>query len=291
MVQMAKHRARAKGVPFDLTEDDITIPVFCPILGVKLERGIGGKGKNDNSPSLDRIKPEKGYVRDNVIVVSNKANRMKNDGSPEDLRKIADFYTNLTREKQWTTTTNGLNGSKTSMASQPPSRRKMATKTPMKNVLLIDGDILAYWASFGTEREIMLDEDTMTYDCDLEEARNKVVELVEAIAEDLSAKRLILTLSDNDKNFRKILSPSYKLPRTTTRKPLALKHVRKYLTKKFDAKIKEGLEADDVLGIMMTHPKIVTGKKIIVSVDKDLLQIPGRHYNPKTRKKQMLNGV
>jgi DNA polymerase-1 len=40
---------------------------------------------------------------------------------------------------------------------------------------------------------------------------------------------------------------------------------------------KPGLEGDDVVGILLTSPKIIPGDKIMVYEDKDLLQIPGTH--------------
>lgn len=58
--------------------------------------GTGRGGKN-NSPSLDRIRNELGYVRGNVIVISNRANRLKSDASIEELRDIASFYATLRR--------------------------------------------------------------------------------------------------------------------------------------------------------------------------------------------------
>jgi uncharacterized protein (DUF433 family) len=100
MVQLAKARAKKHGLPFNITEDDIEIPVFCPALGIKLERGEQGKGHFDNSPSLDKIVPEKGYVKGNVVVVSMLANRLKSNATIEQLRDLADFYTDIER-KQW----------------------------------------------------------------------------------------------------------------------------------------------------------------------------------------------
>jgi hypothetical protein len=49
----------------------------------------------DNSYSIDRIDSSRGYEPDNIIVISNKANRMKNDGTIEELKLLADFYSNL----------------------------------------------------------------------------------------------------------------------------------------------------------------------------------------------------
>lgn len=90
----ARSRARRNGIPFSITKADIVVPQYCPILGLPLEVGVGAM--QDNSPTLDRIKPERGYVPGNVVVVSNRANRLKSDGSIEELLKIASFYQQLT---------------------------------------------------------------------------------------------------------------------------------------------------------------------------------------------------
>ena len=47
--------------------------------------------------------------------------------------------------------------------------------------------------------------------------------------------------------------------------------------------VRPNIEADDILGILATSQKIVKGNKIIVSIDKDLDQIAGLHYNPKNK--------
>lgn len=84
----ARRRARAKGVPFNLTIDDFDIPEFCPILGIKLVVSEG-RGPGFNSASLDRIDPIKGYVPGNIQVVSSRANTMKNDANVSELHKFA----------------------------------------------------------------------------------------------------------------------------------------------------------------------------------------------------------
>lgn len=91
--QAAKDRARRLNVVFDITVDDIDIPLVCPILGIPLfvatpER----KGGQHNSPSLDRIVPEKGYVRGNIMVISWRANHLKGSATPEELCALADFF-------------------------------------------------------------------------------------------------------------------------------------------------------------------------------------------------------
>jgi hypothetical protein len=79
----ARIRADNKGVPFTITIDDIVIPDVCPVLGVKLEHGVGCVC--DNSPTLDRIIPELGYVVGNIQVISHKANTIKNYATYEDM--------------------------------------------------------------------------------------------------------------------------------------------------------------------------------------------------------------
>lgn len=89
MISAAKDRAKRQHVPFAITEDDIFIPQFCPILDILLHRGLGKGGPTDNSPTLDKVVPELGYVPDNVVVISWRANRLKSDGTAEEHERIA----------------------------------------------------------------------------------------------------------------------------------------------------------------------------------------------------------
>lgn len=82
-----RRRATARGLRFDLTVEDINNPGVCPILGIKIERS--GIKNIKTSPSVDRIIPELGYVKGNIQVISNKANTMKSDATPEELRMFA----------------------------------------------------------------------------------------------------------------------------------------------------------------------------------------------------------
>lgn len=76
-----RKRARDNGLDFDLDFYEITnnIPTTCPILGIPLF--WKEKKQSDNSPSFDRINPNKGYTKDNVQIISWKANRIKNNGT------------------------------------------------------------------------------------------------------------------------------------------------------------------------------------------------------------------
>ena len=95
-----KHRAKRKNIPMELTREHLkkAFPndMICPALGIKME--VGENNRIVNSPSIDRIIPEKGYVPGNIIVVSNKANRIKTDATPDEIIKVGKFYQKLLKE-------------------------------------------------------------------------------------------------------------------------------------------------------------------------------------------------
>jgi hypothetical protein len=91
-----KSRAKASGVDFSITFEEITFPTHCPVFGVLIDYSLSKGGIcNDHSPSFDRIDPNKGYVSGNVIVVSNLANRIKTNATVEQLERVASFYRQL----------------------------------------------------------------------------------------------------------------------------------------------------------------------------------------------------
>lgn len=92
MLENARKRAKEYGLPFNLSKADIVVPYKCPVLGLVLEIGVGQP--KDNSPSLDRIIPDLGYVKGNVAVISFKANRIKNNASLEDLKSLVKWMEN-----------------------------------------------------------------------------------------------------------------------------------------------------------------------------------------------------
>lgn len=83
----AKSRAEQNGLEFDLEISDIVIPKTCPCLGIEIVPGE--KDGISNSPSIDRIDSTKGYTKDNIWVISYKANRIKNNATPEELLAVA----------------------------------------------------------------------------------------------------------------------------------------------------------------------------------------------------------
>jgi len=95
-IKGAVHRAKAKNLPFNITEEYVKSvtpkDMICPALGIKMNTSVEDL---DSTPSLDRLVPEKGYVKGNVIVVSFRVNRIKTDATPEELMKVAIFYEKL----------------------------------------------------------------------------------------------------------------------------------------------------------------------------------------------------
>lgn len=84
----AQARAYKRKLELDITPEDISIPAICPVLGIPIFSGSGAGGFTDNSPSVDRINPNKGYTKDNIRVISHRANRLKYNATLEEIRLI-----------------------------------------------------------------------------------------------------------------------------------------------------------------------------------------------------------
>ena len=91
MLCRARARARAEGLPFTITPDDFDIPERCPVFPELELRFHNGRERPDTIPTLDKLVPALGYVPGNVHVISMRANRLKSDATPEELRRIAEW--------------------------------------------------------------------------------------------------------------------------------------------------------------------------------------------------------
>lgn len=93
MWNQAKKRAKKANLEFTIIPEDIIIPEYCPVFGTKLVirklKGSDFSKNTNNSPSLDRVNPHKGYTPENTRVISNRANTIKNNANPEELLLIA----------------------------------------------------------------------------------------------------------------------------------------------------------------------------------------------------------
>lgn len=146
-----------------------------------------------------------------------------------------------------------------------------------KTTALIDGDILVYRIAAAAEEAIRWDENLWTLHSEVGPA----IDILEAQLQDIMEATGCTTCRpalSGKGNFRYGLYPDYKANRVGNRKPLCLPSLVEYLEEEWNGFRKDGLEADDVLGIWQTKAK--PASTILVSADKDLLTIPGLHYNP-----------
>lgn len=98
MYMRAKGRAKSRELPFSITLSEMPeIPKYCPILGIPLYHA-NIKGARNNSPSLDKIVPGKGYVKGNVQIISSKANRMKSNATTEEVGRLYRYLLQMDKE-------------------------------------------------------------------------------------------------------------------------------------------------------------------------------------------------
>ena len=98
----AKSRAKRDNVPYNLTIAylESIVTDTCPIFGTPFVWGASGLGKGntrDDTPTLDRILPELGYIEGNVAFLSYRANRVKDNGTMQEHYDIADWIWERTR--------------------------------------------------------------------------------------------------------------------------------------------------------------------------------------------------
>lgn len=87
LFSQARNRARRKNIEFTLKISDIIIPENCPLLECPFI--VGERYNYEYTHSLDRKNPNRGYTKDNVWVITKKANSMKNSASKEELVTFA----------------------------------------------------------------------------------------------------------------------------------------------------------------------------------------------------------
>lgn len=151
--------------------------------------------------------------------------------------------------------------------------------------LLIDGDMVCFRACSSVERDINWGNDIWTLHVDLNEAKERFESLMDMIIEDaLNAHKytgefmVTFCFSDDDENFRCSILPTYKANRVGKRKPVGYKALVSWVKGENDSVTRATLEADDCMGILATKP-MCRDNCIIISGDKDLLSVPGYHWN------------
>ena len=67
-----------RGLDFNIDMSDLVVPELCPVLGIPMDK-----------PSIDRVDNDKGYVKGNVAVISDRANRLKRDATLGEVQALA----------------------------------------------------------------------------------------------------------------------------------------------------------------------------------------------------------
>lgn len=159
-----------------------------------------------------------------------------------------------------------------------------------QTTLLVDADIIAFKFSSAAETKHDWGDGVITKTVEpIEKVTPKIDEYLADLKEKLKADEMIICLScSHEENFRLSVLESYKGNRDYDNRPALLTPVKEYLAQAYRTYARPTLEADDVMGILSTHGKIVEGRRIIVSEDKDMKTIPGWLYNPNKDKKPWL---
>lgn len=139
---------------------------------------------------------------------------------------------------------------------------------PIETVL-IDADITAFQVCSSAEVETDWGDDVWTLHSDFAKVKSDFKEAITSIQDMTGAPNVILAFTSST-NFRKSVYEPYKSNRKKSRKPMHLMNVRRWAADYWDTREWEGLEGDDVLGILATADDSMG----IYSADKDMKTLP-----------------
>jgi hypothetical protein len=99
-INKAKLRAKRKNLAFDLDLEYVLsiAPDKCPVFGTEFVWGRYQGGQHRQTPSLDRVVPELGYIKGNVVFISLWANMIKSDATDKELYAVADWLHDKRKE-------------------------------------------------------------------------------------------------------------------------------------------------------------------------------------------------
>lgn len=88
-----KTRAKEKNVPYNIDADYIMSiqTTHCPALGIEFVRRDERETNSPAAPTIDRIVPELGYVKGNVVMISRRANNIKSDARVEEIEQVLEW--------------------------------------------------------------------------------------------------------------------------------------------------------------------------------------------------------
>ena len=110
--------------------------------------------------------------------------------------------------------------------------------------------------------------------------RKIIDQTMRSIQSEFSSSILKAAIKGRD-NFRKDIYSKYKANRPDLHEHMktALTYGHNHMKDKYDAVESEGMEADDLVSIWAHEARAMELPYVVVGIDKDLLQIPGEHYN------------
>jgi 5'-3' exonuclease len=129
---------------------------------------------------------------------------------------------------------------------------------------LIDGDIVSYSCAIYNEN------------WGWNACKDDIDSLMKRILEDSGATDYKVYIT-GDNNFRYQVDSEYKANRKGKPDPIYRADANSYLCTEFGAAVTDGFEADDAIGIAASGFSV--DSRIVCSIDKDLKQIEGYHYN------------
>ena len=138
--------------------------------------------------------------------------------------------------------------------------------------LLIDADYLIYNSCCACEQDTRWNEWEHTLHTDERDIMNLIENRLAFYQSVAGSKHDVVMCFSSYPTFRHEIFPEYKINRLGKRKPLALKDIIKKIKYEYTSEYLDGLEGDDVLGLLATSNKYKD--PIIVSVDKDMRTIP-----------------
>lgn len=145
------------------------------------------------------------------------------------------------------------------------------------HTLLIDGDVYLHRATAFATTRVRFDEEE-SWKVDVRIAGGWLRDQLAGLKEKFNARKVVIALGDRSANFRKDLCPTYKANRTAFPKPPGFLALEERLVAHATVVRLPRLEGDDVLGLAAT--KDTGTSRLVVSIDKDMLQLPGWHYDP-----------
>lgn len=95
LFRRAKIRATTANIAFEIEPSDIPLPTHCAVLGIKLDYLGLSDSTSKYKPSIDRINNTKGYTKDNIQVISHRANVLKRDATPKELMALGAWAAQL----------------------------------------------------------------------------------------------------------------------------------------------------------------------------------------------------